>query len=79
MRLKSINEVNDFLAVVDSCNGDVWLESQYGDRFNLKSKLSQYVAIGALLSDSQEELELFCSKEDEDKFFTYFREHPGVN
>jgi hypothetical protein len=79
MRLKSINEVNDFLAVVDSCNGDVWLESQYGDRFNLKSKLSQYVAIGALLSDSQEVLELFCSKEDEDKFFQYFREHPGVN
>lgn len=79
MRLKTINEVNDFLAVVDSCNGDVWLESQYGDRFNLKSKLSQYVAIGALLSDSQEVLELFCSKDDEGKFLQYFNEHPGVN
>lgn len=80
MRLKNIEEVNDFLAVVDSCNGDVWLESQYGDKFNLKSKLSQYVAIGALLSDSQEVLELFCSyKDDEGKFLQYFNEHPGVN
>ena len=79
MRLKTISEVNDFLATVNSCTDDVWLESQYGDRFNLKSKLSQYVAIGALLSDDQEVLELFCSKDDEEKFFKYFREHPGVN
>ena len=80
MRLKNIEEVNAFLATVNSCNGEVWLESQYGDKFNLKSKLSQYVAMGALLSDKDEILELFCSnKEDEQKFFHYFREYPGVN
>ena len=80
MRLKNIEEVNAFLATVNSCKGDVWLESQYGDKFNLKSKLAQYVAMGALLSDEQEVLELFCSyKEDEQKFLKYFKEHPGVN
>ena len=80
MRLKNIEEVNAFLATVDSCNGDVWLESQYGDKFNLKSKLAQYIAMGALLKDEEEALELFCSnKDDEQKFFTYFKEYPGVN
>lgn len=80
MRLKNIEEVNDFLATVDSCNGDVWLTSQYGDKFNLKSKISQYIAMSALLRDKDEILELFCAlKEDEVKFLNFFFEHPGVN
>ena len=80
MKLKNIEEVNAFLATVNSCKGEVWLESQYGDKFNLKSKLSQYVAIGELLRDADEELELFCgNKEDEQKFFKYFQDYPGVN
>lgn len=80
MRLRNIEEISAFLAAVDSCNGDVWLESAYGDKFNLKSKLSQYIAMGALLRDKEEALELFCSnQEDEQKFFQYFKEYPGVN
>ena len=80
MRLRNIEEVSAFLSAVNSCSGDVWLESQYGDKINLKSKLSQYVAIGALLRDEDETLELFCShKEDEQKFYQYFREYPSVN
>lgn len=80
MRLKNIEEVNAFLATVDSCDGDVWLESQYGDKLNLKSKISQYIAMAALLKDKYEVLELFCArKEDEQKFFKYFRDYPGVN
>lgn len=80
MRLRNIEEVNAFLATVDACSGDVWLQSQYGDKFNLKSKLSQYIAMGALLRDKDEVLELFCSnKDDEEKFFKYFKEYPGVN
>jgi hypothetical protein len=79
MRLKNIEEVNAFLATVDTCNGDVWLTSQYGDKFNLKSKLSQYIAMSALLRDADEVLELFCAqKEDESKFLKYFEDYPGV-
>ena len=80
MRLKNIEEVNEFLATVDSCDGDVWLQSQYGDKFNLKSKLSQYIAMSALLRDEEEILELFCARyEDEVKFLNFFFDHPGVN
>ena len=79
MKLKNIEEVSVFLETVDSCVGDVWLESQYGDKFNLKSKLSQYIAMGALLQDHNEELELFCSnREDIGKFFEYFNDYPSV-
>ena len=80
MRLKNIEEVNAFLATVDACKGEVWLQSQYGDKFNLKSKISQYIAMSALLRDKEEVLELFCAlKEDEVKFLNFFFEHPGVN
>lgn len=79
MRLNNIEEVNAFLTTVDSCKGDVWLQSQYGDKFNLKSKISQYIAMSALLRDKDEVLELFCSLyEDEVKFVNFFFEHPGV-
>ena len=80
MKLKNIEEVNAFLETVDACVGDVWLESQYGDRFNLKSKISQYIAMGALLQDKDEELELFCAnREDVGKFLKYFKDYPNVN
>lgn len=79
MRLSNISEVNDFLRTVDRCSGDVWLESIDGDKINLKSKLSQYVAINALISCEGESLELFCSNpEDEPKFFKFFYENPKV-
>ena len=80
MKLKNISEVNGFIAVVDSCEGHVWLESPYGDKFNLKSKLSQYVALGELLGKNGDELELFCQlPEDRVRFYQYFHEYPGVN
>ena len=49
MKLTKIEQVNEFLSIVDSCKGDVTLRSLDGDIFNLKSKLSQYIAIAALL------------------------------
>ena len=65
MKLKNINDVNAFTKVIDECVGDVWLESIYGDKYQLKSKLSQYVAIGALLKDENESLELFASTQED--------------
>lgn len=79
MKLKNIKEVNSFLNAVNQCNGDVWLESVDGDKINLKSKLSQYVAISALISCESDSLELFCSlPEDETNFFKFFNENPEV-
>lgn len=58
MRLKNINEVNDFLSTVESCIGDIYLTSIYGDKFSLKSIMSRYIAMGALLGEHGDDLEL---------------------
>lgn len=80
MKLKNISELNGFINVVDRCSGSVWLESPDGDKFNLKSKFSQYVALGALLGNNGDELELYCQlPEDRIKFYQYFNEYPDVN
>lgn len=80
MKLTNITQVKEFLKVADDCGGDVWLESPEGDKFNLKSKLSQYVAIGALLSNHGDMLELYCStKEDEYKFIDFLNSNVYMN
>jgi hypothetical protein len=80
MKFTKLAEVNDFLKTVDSCKGEVWLESIYGDKFVLKSVLSHYIAMSVLLVDRGDELELFCQlPEDRAKFYKYFKDHPGVN
>ena len=77
MRLNNIKELQEFLAIIKTCEGSVWLESVEGDRFNLKSELSQYVALGALLEHKGSELELYCSSRvDEVKFMDFFAKNP---
>lgn len=79
MKLHNLGEVNDFLATVDRCQGEVWLQDREGSKINLRSKLSQYVAIGALLGTQGDELELFCEKaEDEARFYVLFSDHPNI-
>lgn len=80
MKITNVAEVEGFLEAVNKCHGNVYLQSLEGDRFNLKSKLSQYVAIGALLGEHGRDLELFCEdREDNVNFFKYFRDYPDVN
>ena len=77
MKIKNIKQVNEFLNAVEKCEHDVWLVSADGDRLNLKSKLTQYIAIGALLGEHGEELELFCDfKSDEAYFRQFFIDNP---
>jgi hypothetical protein len=79
MKFVRISDFNDFIDTVDECKGQVWLESRYGDKFNLKSLFSRRLAMGELLSERGDELELFCQFiEDEQLFYKYFDEHPGV-
>lgn len=77
MKIGNLKQLNDFIAAVNDCKGQVWLESNEGDKYNLKSKFSQYIALGALLSERGDWLELYCShKEDEKLFFKFFKKHP---
>lgn len=79
MKLTKITQVKEFLAIADSCESDVWLVSLQGDKYNLKSTLTQYVAMGALLGEKGDELELFCDlPADEQKFLKWFNENPEV-
>lgn len=52
MKLKNIKEVEAFRKVIHECEGDVYLKSPEGDVFNLKSSLSEYIALGRLLGEA---------------------------
>lgn len=66
MKLTNIKDVQKFIETVNACENDVYLKSVEGDVFNLKSSLSQYIAIGRLIEDAGESLELFAqTREDE--------------
>ena len=75
MKLKNIKEVEEFRKVIHTCTGDVYLKSQDGDVFNLKSALSEYIALGQLLSEQGDNLELFADRrEDEARLINFLAE-----
>lgn len=79
MRITKIDQANAFLEAADRCEGNVCLKSPYGDVYNLKSKLSQYIAIAALLGEHGDELELYCdNRNDESIFFEFLSNNPEV-
>ena len=76
MKLKNVTDIEDFWKTIDHCKGSVWLESANGDRFDLKSVFSRYLAIGKLIEDRNEDLELFASDhEDESMLKGYLKDH----
>ena len=78
MKLTNITDVQKFLAAVNACENDVYLKSLEGDVFNLKSSLSQYIAIGRLLEESGDTLELFAqTREDEARLMAMLVELNG--
>ena len=64
-------DVKMFMEALDTCKGDVFLETEEGDVLNLKSKLCQMMGIakimeGAVITDAK----IRCSNiEDERKLF----------
>lgn len=79
MRLTNSKEIMEFRFAISQCSGNVWLEDNEGNKLNLKSVISQYIALGELLQDKGENLELFCSnKSDEQYFLKFFRNNPEV-
>ena len=73
MKIRTLEDVEAFKKVINECKGEVWLESVYGDKYNLKSALTQYVAIADLMRDNKGDLELFAQlPEDESKLISFF-------
>lgn len=75
MKLINIKEVEEFRKVVHECEGNVYLKSIEGDVFNLKSAMSEYIALGRLLSEQGDSLELFADRrEDEARLLKFLSE-----
>ncbi|HCC36052.1 MAG TPA: hypothetical protein DEQ02_10700 [Ruminococcaceae bacterium] len=66
-------DLKEFMTVLDSCEGDVYMVTDEGDRLNLKSKLTQLIGFTALIEGGTvTEARIECtSKADEQKLFRF--------
>ena len=76
MLLKNAKNIEALIAAVSKCHGDVVLRSVDGsEEFNLKSTISQYIAIAKLCEDFGDRYEVFCmNREDESFMLQFFHE-----
>lgn len=65
--------VSEFLAVLDTCEGNVFLVTRDGDKLNLKSKLSQLLGLTQLIEGGKiADASIICeNKDDERKLFRF--------
>ena len=73
MKIKNITDIDGFFNVIDSCDGKVELITGEGDRLNLKSQLTKYVALTKLFADNAiPEMELVAhDPEDVNRLLDY--------
>ena len=73
MKIYKIQDVEGFFDVLDKCKGVVELVTTEGDRLNLKSKLSQYLALSKMFKEADiENIELIAHQpEDVDLLFRF--------
>ena len=66
-------DVTEFLAVLDTCEGNVYLITTEGDKLNLKSQLCRLVGLTKLIEGGKiAEASILCdNKNDESKLFRF--------
>ncbi len=66
-------DVQEFLSILDTCEGDVFLVTEEGDRLNLKSKLCQLIGLTKLIEGGKiTNAHIECrNPEDETKLFRF--------
>lgn len=66
-------DIKEFIAALDQCKGDVFLETDEGDVLNLKSKLCQIAGLANILSGAViAEATIRCTDpEDESLLFRF--------
>ena len=63
MKITNLSNVEGFLKTVSECKGTVELVTKEGDRLNLKSELTKYVALTSFFKDSKiPEMEVILSE-----------------
>ena len=77
MKVMNIENPEEFLKVIDSCEGQVELVTADGDRLNLKSKLWQLISLTTVFSSSSSipEMEIIAHEaEDVKRIMSYMME-----
>lgn len=74
MKMYSVKEPEKFLEVVSQCKGSVELVSEKGDRLNLKSELTKYIALSKLFTDNTliNDMELIASEPEDVRFLLQY-------
>lgn len=74
MKIYNVENAEKFLEVIKQCKGSVELISKEGDRLNLKSELTKYLAISKLFADDTliNNMELVASDPDDVKFLMQY-------
>lgn len=74
-------DITEFINALDSCTGNVYLESEEGDCINLRSRLSALIGISQIIKGGfVTKAKLRCENpEDESKLFRFalYREISG--
>ncbi len=66
MKIMNLTNVEGFLKTVNDCNGSVELVTKDGDRLNLKSELTKYVALTSFFTEARiPEMEILISEPED--------------
>lgn len=66
MKIMNLNNVEGFLKTVNECKGSVELVTKEGDRLNLKSELTKYVALTSFFKEAKiPEMEVITSEPED--------------
>ncbi len=66
-------DFKEFIKAVDSCKGDVYLETEEGDVLNLKSKLCQMMGLSTVLKNASiSEVTIRCTNPDDESLLFRF-------
>lgn len=79
MKITNVKNVDGFFEQVGKCNGNVFLHTEEGDKLNLKSKLTQYIAFASLFNECKiKDMNLsFENHEDIERMLHYLMERKG--
>lgn len=69
MRITSKPQADELLELASKAQGQVKLCSVFGDVYNLRSDLSAYTAIAAMIDDHKDALYITCSEETDQLVF----------
>lgn len=73
-------DVNDFLKLIDSCKGNIYLVTKEGDKLNLKSKLCQLIGLSQLIDGGiVNDASLVCDSIDDESVLVRYKLYKTID